>query len=926
MEPAINGCLAHWFPELATGCRRRRAAGTSPAEPRRLGPVGLDMARHASSPRHNRPKRRGAGKACARRPGPAARAREAHPQVGSLKRYHAKRDVSITAEPRGRKSARGGFRYLIQKHDARRPHYDFRLQLGGVLKSWAVTRGPSLDPADRRLAVHVEDHPLGYGDFEGTIPKPQYGGGTVMLWDTGTWEPLDDPERMYKSGRLKFRIKGKKLHGEWHLVRMGRSRHAAADSRADNWLLIKSRDEFARPGDGDRILDEGLSVKTGRTMTTIALEDGAPSDAHHDAPQRPKAERAAPTRQTAATKTGKPMPMPGFVAPQLATRVDHPPEDQGWVHELKYDGYRIEARLEGGAVRLLTRNGLDWTARFPTLAAAIGELRVKSALIDGEIVALDQRNHSDFALLQQLFSERRDDGLAYIAFDLLFLDGRDLRSLPLIERKKLLARLVPKGSSRLRYSDHIAGGGAKIYRHACGLALEGIVSKRGADPYVSGRGPGWLKSKCRERQEFVIGGYTPRSDDDQSIGSLLLGYWQDEKFIYAGRIGTGLSHGEARNLRRQLDRLGRPAANFAALPTAVGRNATLVEPRLVCEIEFATWTRGGLIRQGSFIALRADKDPSTVGRERVEPVKTVGHTDGSDNRLVEIAGIRLTHPDRVLYEEQGITKRQLAEYYASIAERILPHVADRPLSIVRCPSGMRQECFYQKHVSRGMPAAVKPVRVKDSSGWAEYVSISDVAGLAALVQFGVLEIHPWSARSVDIESTDRLIFDLDPGPGVTWARLIEAALEVKHRLEAVKLASFVKTTGGKGLHVVVPLRPSVGWDLAKQFSHAVALAMATSAPAHYVAKSTKSARGNRIFVDYLRNQRGAKAVAPYSTRARPAAPVSMPLEWSELSVKLKPERFGIENAGQRPADAWAGFFEQRQTIDRGTLKRLAASA
>jgi bifunctional non-homologous end joining protein LigD len=850
--------------------------------------------------------------------------------TGSLKRYWKKRDFGVTAEPRGRKAKSAGWRYLIQKHAATRLHYDLRLELDGVLKSWAVTRGPSYDPADKRLAVHVEDHPLDYGDFEGTIPKDQYGGGTVMLWDTGSWEPVGDPHRAYQAGRLKFRLHGEKLKGEWNLVRMG---GRAASEGKENWLLIKSRDESAQPGHGDDVLEEAISVKTRRTMDEIATAKDAVWQSNRAgrktaAPEKKARQRTVKRASALARLGAKPATMPDFVPPKLATRVDHPPAGPGWLHEIKVDGYRIVARLQRGKVRLLTRTGLDWTSRFARIADAIKQLPAQSAMLDGEIVVLDERGHSDFAQLQQHLSEGRHDGMVYMTFDLLFLDGRDLRRLPLTERKAALRELIADDDGLARYSDHIDSDGTEVYRHACAMGLEGIVSKQAGEPYASGRSTDWLKSKCREQQELVIGGFTEPALSARGIGALLLGYWRDDELIYAGRVGTGFNDKSGPDVRRRLEPLVRKTSPFADLPAVARRGAIFVEPELVCEVEFATWTKEGLVRQGSFIALRADKPSRSIGRERVKPAATVAKSakkttkKSSGGDAAEIAGVRVTHPDKVLYERSGITKRDLAEYYVAMADRILPYVADRPLSLVRCPDGAAHECFYQKHVTRGMPDAIKRVPIKDSSGTTDYVTIADTAGLVALVQFGVLEIHPWNARNENVEVSDQFVIDLDPAEGLPWERMIAATREVKDRLARIGLTSFLKTTGGKGLHVVVPLRPAVDWDVVKEFTRTLATMMESDSPDAYIAKMSKAARTGKIFIDYLRNQRGSTAIAPYSTRARPGASVAMPIAWTMLTPKLKPDQFGIDSARKSRAAPWKDFFAIRQTIDRKVVDRL----
>jgi bifunctional non-homologous end joining protein LigD len=839
------------------------------------------------------------------------------PATASLDRYHRKRDFGTTAEPRGKRLKAKGFRYLIQKHDARRLHYDLRLELDGVLKSWAVTRGPSLDPKERRLAVHVEDHPVDYGSFEGTIPQGQYGGGTVMLWDTGTWEPLGDPHAMYRKGHLKFAIQGDRLHGEWHLVRMHKP-----DEKRDNWLLIKSDDAFARPGDVDALLEENaVSIKTGRDMEAIA--EGA------KAVPKPKASAKRKAGQKTRQKNPRnATPLPDFVPPQLATRVDAAPDGADWLHEIKLDGYRIQARRQDGEARMLTRTGLDWTSKFGKIAAALAKLRIDDALVDGEIVVFDADGSTSFAKLQQALSEGEDESdgddaeLVYVAFDLLHLDGEDLRTLPLTERKARLRKLVPLRSALLRYSDHHAGQGGRLLAQACSHKLEGIVSKRADAPYVSGRSAGWVKSKCRERQEFVIGGFTEPTEQERGVGSLLLGYREDGALRYAGRVGTGFGRQNGPPLRRKLDTILAKTPAFASIPAAARRGAIFVAPKLVAEVEFATWTADRLVRQAAFLGLRADKPPTSIAREKPMPVAKAKKPAAK----ASAAGIAITHPERVLFPEQGITKQQLADYYIAIADRILPHVADRPLPSLRCPEGISGDCFFQKHLMRGMPDVVTPLKVKGSEGVSDYLSIHDAAGLAALVQFGVIELHPWGCKQGEMELADRMVFDLDPDEKLAWGEVVRAAKEVRDRLTEVGLKSFLKTTGGKGLHVVVPLNPAVDWAVVKAFSHALASAMAAAAPDRFIAKVSKAARRGKIFIDYLRNQRGATSVAPYAVRARPGAAVSMPVPWSALTDKLRPDQFKIADAVRKRADPWKDFFATRQTIDRKVVDLLTGNA
>ena len=874
----------------------------------------------------------------------------------SLARYRAKRDFKATPEPRGVKARATGHRYLIQKHAARRLHYDFRLELDGVLKSWAVTRGPSLDPADKRLAVHVEDHPLAYGSFEGTIPKPQYGGGTVMLWDQGSWEPLGDAHAMLRAGRLKFRLKGERLKGEWNLVRM---RNRSPRETRENWLLIKGHDAAARPGDGDSLLEaEDRSVASGRSMEEIGRSRSVWNSKGRQDSQtakpvaEPKGQASPSDERTLPKKAAKRAALPDFVEPQLATRVEAPPEGADWLHEIKLDGYRIQARLERGKARLLTRRGLDWSHRFAGIAQAVEALPARTALLDGEIVAFAENGLSDFGRLQAILGGEEEGELAFVLFDLLYLDGYDLRPLPLLERKGRLSKLLG-GNERgpLRLSQHFDRNGAEIYRHACELALEGVVSKQAYAPYRPGRGLGWLKSKCRERQEFVIAGFTKPAKDLPGIGSLVLGYGSEGALRYAGRVGTGFSQQQSLTLRRRLERIRQDKPPFDALPAAARRGVTFVKPTLVCEIEFATWTRDGLVRQASFLGLREDKPASQITREKImarastppsgtektKPARAVRRKPAGAakseapraSKEESFHGVRLTHPDKLLYKEQGITKLDLAQYYIDVADHIMPHVRRRPLAIVRCPDGASGACFYQKHLSAGMPDAIKPFSVKGKSGRETYVSIEDKRGLIALVQFGVLELHPWGASVDDVDKADRIIFDLDPDPGVAWPDVVSAAEEVRERLKELKLESFLKTTGGKGLHVVAPLKPAIAWEPVKRLTQVVAMSMAADNPARYLAKASKAARKGKIFVDYLRNDRGSTAVAPYSTRARAGAPISTPLAWRELGPRIKSDQFRLENIRNRLAglkrDPWEDFFKLRQSLSSKTLAQLETS-
>lgn len=850
-----------------------------------------------------------------------------------LSAYRAKRDFARTPEPAGgAKNGGGGFSFVVQKHAARRLHYDFRLELDGVLKSWAVAKGPSLDPADRRLAVQTEDHPLEYGGFEGVIPRGEYGGGTVMLWDRGTWEPEGDPRKGYAKGHLKFRLHGEKLKGGWHLVRMARRER----EKRDNWLLFKSHDEAAREGDGDSLLAEAdRSVATERSMDEIAAaQDRVWSSEHGEVKAepptpRPKARPKPKAKSKSPELAGaKRAALPDFVPPVLAKRVEAAPSGPDWLHEIKFDGYRALARIADGEVRLLTRGALDWTKRFGSIARALARLPVSAALIDGEVVVMGPNGASRFSDLQDALSEGRDDRLQFYAFDLLHLDGKDLTGAPLEKRKELLEGLIASlGEGPIHYSAHFDADGPAVLSNACRLALEGVISKKKGSLYRPGRGGEWLKTKCVERQEFVIGGFTKPTTGGAGIGALALGYRRGRDLIYAGRVGTGFSASSSRDLRARLEKIKRAGMPFVEMPKAQAKGVIWVEPELVAEVEFQNWTADGMLRHPSFQGLREDKDPKMVTAERIVPAKAAPRRRGEE---AIIAGVKLSHPDRVLYPGLGVTKLGLAEYYAEVADRILPHLRRRPLTLVRCPSGAGAQCFYQKHTKPGMPKAIRSIMVPEDDGPQPYVAIDDLAGLISLVQFGALELHPWGSREERLEQPDRLVFDLDPDPSVPWERVIDGIREVRDRLAELGLRSFLKSTGGKGLHAVVPIQPRYGWDDVKAFCKAFAEAMAADSPQSYTTNIAKKRRVGRILVDYLRNQRGATAIAPYSSRARPGAPVAAPLDWDELGPDLRPDHFTVETLPRRlrgeRSDPWADFFKVRQGLTAKSIRRLGLAA
>src|SRR5438105_4913712 len=892
----------------------------------------------------------------------------------ALEEYNPKRDFGKTPEPAGRvrkHPAAAPRSFVVQKHAARRLHYDFRLELNGVLLSWAIPKGPSLDPGEKRLAVHVEDHPLGYGGFEGVIPKGQYGGGTVLLWDRGTWTPeVPDPEAAYRKGALKFRLDGEKLHGHWALVRMGGK---AAKERHENWLLIKERDDVAEPGSEAALVEENpLSVATGRSMDQIARDrdrvwDSAKGEIPGDSP-KPAAQK---TTNAARLAGARKRAMPDRIVPQLATLVEEAPEGAEWLHEIKYDGYRLLARIAKGKARLITRNGLDWTAKFPALARAMAGLPVETAMIDGELVALAADGTTNFADLQDRIATGRTNDLVFFAFDLLYRDGFDLTGAALEARKAALAEVVsPNTAGKVRYSDHQRGRGAEFHRHACQYELEGTVAKRADKLYRPGRGADWLKVKCLNREEFVIVGFTDPERSRQGFGALLLGYYgPDGQLRYAGRVGTGFDMKRLVELRSRFDAIEQTKPTVTLPKGDSKKGVHWTKPKLVAEVQYSRITADKILRHASFQGLREDKsaeevvyDPEKLGKAEAAPtpprrtsktnpkakpktadarasksaktkplvsssVSKTGIVSARDGSI-EFAGVRLTHPDRVLYPDQGITKLTLAEYYAAIEDWALPHLANRPLSLVRCPEGQGKECFYQKHATSAVPEVVGRVQIPEGTGTGTgtYTYVKDLAGLIAMVQMGVLEIHPWGSTVKKLETPDIVTFDFDPDIGLPWERVTEAALEMREALLGIGLRSFAKTTGGKGLHVVVPLTPKLDWDTIKEFAKWVAERFVKAYPDRFTSNMAKRARTGRIFIDYLRNGRGATAIGAYSARARPGATVATPLFWDEVEKGVTPDAFTVATVPARlmqiKADPSAEMAKVRQSISARVRREI----
>jgi bifunctional non-homologous end joining protein LigD len=842
----------------------------------------------------------------------------------SLADYRKKRDFSTTREPQGRGGRKTGHRFVIQKHAARRLHYDLRLEMDGVLKSWAVTRGPSLVPGEKRLAVHVEDHPLDYRNFEGVIPEGQYGAGEVIVWDKGVWIPEGDPHKGYAKGHLNFELRGKKLGGRWHLVRMARKPR----EKHDNWLLIKSEDEFARsPKDEDILEEMPQSVKTGRTIGDIADGQSKRSSKKSAAPKQAATSQsvktgAVATKQALArdmepslVKGAKTAKLPNFVAPMRAS-AGAAPISKEWIHEIKFDGYRVQARIEAGRVRLLSRGGLDWTKKFgDEIVSALRALPLGSALIDGEIVVETSSGASDFSALQADLSAGRSDRFVYWIFDLLYLDGYDLRGAPLLERKALLEKLLgDENGDKVRLSIHFEDSGEVVLSHACRLGLEGVVSKLRDSPYRSGRVKSWVKAKCFARQEFVIAGYTPSTVSRKAIGALVLGVYRHGVLCHVGRVGTGFTANMAHELFMKLDPLRTPSSPFGArLSTEAARRVRYVRPELVAEVEFRGWTADQVLRHASFRGLREDKQARDVVREKAPPVERPAAA------RVEKSAVTLTHPDRLYWPDQGVTKQGLADYYAEVWRYIAPFIVNRPLALLRCPNGVDGEKFFQKHAWKGIDPNIVLIDDPKESEEEPLLSIKDLNGLIALVQAAALEIHPWGSTASDWEHPDVIIMDLDPSEQVEWDAVIAAAEETKARLQDLGLAAFVKTSGGKGLHIMAPVKPKAEWPEAKAFTKSIAEAMANDSPGKFVSTITKSKRQGKILVDYLRNQRGATAVAPYSTRARSGAAVSVPLAWDELSPAIGPAYFTIAKTLARldslKSDPWADFRQAAAPIE-----------
>ena len=857
---------------------------------------------------------------------------------GELKTYQDKRRFDETPEPKGTRATRRGtapLRYLIQRHAATRLHYDFRIEHDGVLKSWAVTKAPSRDPSVKRLAVEVEDHPMDYGGFEGTIPSGNYGAGTVQMWDEGTWTP-QHPETLeadFARGSVKMSLDGERLKGGWALVRLksDRGKPQQSGKPRSNWLLIKEKDDHAVPGEGDALAEIDASVTTGRSLAEIAAGQAqwtASRPTGRKGPARPKPSSAA---TGAATKP------PAFIPIQLCKAVDHPPGAAGWAHEIKFDGYRLQIGVGGGKAVLRTRKGLDWSARFPELTGDAAAW--PDAVLDGELCALDGDHMPDFSALQSAIADGRTGDLVYFAFDLLFEGAEDLRKLPLSHRKaRLQAYLDRVGAARakrLRYVEHFGSTGQAVLESACRMDLEGVISKKLDAPYHAGRSSSWVKSKCRGRDEVVIGGWS--SEGGTRFRSLLVGVRKGEGLRYLGRVGTGYGEAVTKMLLPALKAAAADRSPFTGVgaPKAA-KDVHWLRPVLVAEVEHGGYTETGSLRQAAFKGLREDKTahevteapqaPTETGGRLTSPARaTKGHS--APGRVV-VAGVTLSSPDKVLWPGHDghppITKADLARYYEAAAERILPHVRDRPTSIIRAPEGIGGETFFQRHAMAGSNPRLKLIDVKART---PYVAATDVGGLVAIGQSGGLELHPWGCKPGDPEVPDQITFDLDPDEALDFGDVIAAAKTVKARLESLGLAPFVKTTGGKGLHVVVPIRADarsrVTWDQNKAFARAVSEAIRVEAPDRFTTTLAKKARGGKIFLDYLRNGRMATAVAPWSPRARPGAGIALPLSWGQVKAGLDPSAFNLwtYEALLKKPDPWQDFRAAAASL-RPALKAM----
>lgn len=864
--------------------------------------------------------------------------------------YARKRNFDITSEPaevpsRGKdKDVGKALSFVIHKHDARNLHYDFRLELDGTLKSWAVPKGPSLDPANKRLAVQVEDHPLGYASFEGNIPEGQYGAGDVIVWDRGIWQPHGDPRDTYKQGKLKFTLVGEKLTGDWTLVRT----RLKGSSDKPQWLLIKEKDDVSRSGEEyDIVVDQPQSVVSGALVGKVTSEP--PARAKRKTPTastKSVTETAAPkTAVQKAPSSKKAAAVPEKLTPQLATLVDAPPDGE-WLYEVKFDGYRIMTRVLEGEVRLFSRNGNEWTDRLPLQAKALASLGLGDSWLDGEMVMLNEQGLSDFQTLQNAFEIGRSKDIIYYLFDVPYLDGQDLRETPVEERRTALKQMLSKQRSKLlRFSDAFRSAHKDIVESASAMGLEGIIGKRPGSAYVSKRSPDWIKLKCRLRQEFVIVGYTQPQGSRSGFGAMLLAVNEEGEnpgLVYAGRVGTGFNQSTLKQLSERMSQLDRASSPLVKkLTSAQGRGVHWIEPELVCEAEFAEWTREGIVRQAAFVALRTDKPASQIIHEHpraatelkgaLKPKATKAASEApakagkSAKKRIDVAGVSISHPDRVIDAQSSTHKVDLAYYYETVADWILPHLSNRPVALLRCPEGVGGEQFFQKHAERLKIPNIKQLKPGLDPGHAQLMEIDSVQALVGAAQMGTIELHRWGATSDRIETPDHIVLDLDPDDKLPWRSIIEATQMTLAVLDELGLEAFIKTSGGKGMHIVVPLARQADWDTVKAFAKAIAEFISEQLPERFTATMGPKNRVGKIFIDYLRNTRGASTVVAYSARARPGLPVSVPIARDELEGLISAQQWNVGNVQERlgalKSDPWAGY-KNRQRITRKMWSQL----
>jgi bifunctional non-homologous end joining protein LigD len=865
----------------------------------------------------------------------------------ALKEYNRKRDFDATPEPSGAADAhqaeapQQALQFCIQKHDASHLHYDFRLELDGTLKSWAVPKGPSLDPRDRRLAIEVEDHPIDYASFEGHIPEGHYGAGDVIVWDRGVWEPQEEPRQALEKGRLKFRLQGEKLGGVWNLVRTRLS------GTKQQWFLIKSHDDAARDHDEYNVLDAAPdSVISDRTLIPKVRGKAAKAAKPLSKPKTAaKVQAKAGGQGSGVTLTGAvPAPLPQTLNPELATLVESAPEGE-WRYEIKFDGYRILARIENGEVQLLTRNGHDWTARMPRQARALAALGLESAWLDGEVVVNDEQGVPDFQLLQNAFEAENAERIVFYLFDLVYLNGMDLSRVPLEQRRAALDTLLAANDDDgLRYSAHFDESAAALLETACSMKMEGLIGKRLGSAYVNRRSNDWIKLKCKRRQEFVVVGYTEPKGARSGFGALLLGLHDADSgaLRYAGKVGTGFNEATLRSLLAELHPLHVNKPELANPPTgAQVRGVQWLQPRLLAEVAYAQMTHDGLVRHAVFHGLRQDKPATAITQEPVVEASTLKADDMPDaaasipaippkktrapTRKAGAEEVRITHPDRVIDASSGTTKMQLAQYYAQVMPWIVPHLKQRPVALVRAPEGVAGELFFQKHAERlNIPGVV----TLDATFSGQPVTIVDnPQALIGAVQMSTVEFHTWNATTQDADRPDRFILDLDPDPALPWKAMVEATQLTLTVLDELGLKSFLKTSGGKGIHIVVPLKPKDDWDSVKAFSHAIVNHLAKLLPDRFSAVAGPKNRVGRIFVDYLRNAQGATTICAFAARTREGLPVSVPVFREEIAELKGANQWNIHNIHERLEemegnDPWAGYAKVRQTLTATMRKKL----